>query len=52
MCYVVIMNEVFVIKEGWFYKCGEYIKIWRLWYFLLKSDGFFIGYKERFEVFD
>lgn len=26
---------------------GEYIKTWRGRYFLLKSDGTFIGYKER-----
>uniref|UniRef100_A0A803YRR1 PH domain-containing protein n=1 Tax=Meleagris gallopavo TaxID=9103 RepID=A0A803YRR1_MELGA len=26
---------------------GEYIKTWRPRYFLLKSDGSFIGYKER-----
>src|SRR4029434_10754711 len=26
---------------------GEYIKTWRARYFLLKSDGTFIGYKER-----
>lgn len=26
---------------------GEYIKTWRPRYFLLKSDGTFIGYKER-----
>uniref|UniRef100_A0A8C9TYP7 non-specific serine/threonine protein kinase n=1 Tax=Scleropages formosus TaxID=113540 RepID=A0A8C9TYP7_SCLFO len=28
-------------------KWGEYIKTWRPRYFLLKSDGTFIGYKER-----
>ncbi|XP_039589323.1 RAC-beta serine/threonine-protein kinase A-like, partial [Passer montanus] len=26
---------------------GEYIKTWRPRYFLLKSDGSFVGYKER-----
>lgn len=26
---------------------GEYIKTWRPRYFLLKTDGTFIGYKER-----
>uniref|UniRef100_A0A673UVT8 non-specific serine/threonine protein kinase n=1 Tax=Suricata suricatta TaxID=37032 RepID=A0A673UVT8_SURSU len=41
------MNEVSVIKEGWLHKRGEYIKTWRPRYFLLKSDGSFIGYKER-----
>ncbi|XP_042633321.1 RAC-alpha serine/threonine-protein kinase isoform X2 [Cyprinus carpio] len=29
------------------YTKGEYIKTWRPRYFLLKSDGTFIGYKER-----
>ncbi|KAG8448757.1 hypothetical protein GDO86_015718 [Hymenochirus boettgeri] len=41
------MNEVMVIKEGWLQKRGEYIKTWRPRYFLLKSDGSFIGYKEK-----
>uniref|UniRef100_A0AAY4CX60 non-specific serine/threonine protein kinase n=1 Tax=Denticeps clupeoides TaxID=299321 RepID=A0AAY4CX60_9TELE len=31
-------------KKGWM---REYIKTWRPRYFLLKSDGTFIGYKER-----
>ncbi|NXG51791.1 AKT2 kinase, partial [Psilopogon haemacephalus] len=31
---------------------GEYIKTWRPRYFLLKSDGSFIGYKERPETSD
>uniref|UniRef100_A0A8C0Y8F7 non-specific serine/threonine protein kinase n=1 Tax=Cyprinus carpio carpio TaxID=630221 RepID=A0A8C0Y8F7_CYPCA len=30
-----------------FFKEGMYIKTWRPRYFLLKSDGTFIGYKER-----
>lgn len=35
------------------YLCsGEYIKTWRPRYFLLKSDGSFIGYKERPEAPD
>lgn len=46
------MNEVSVIKEGWLHKRGEYIKTWRPRYFLLKSDGSFIGYKERPEAPD
>ncbi|XP_032870336.1 RAC-beta serine/threonine-protein kinase [Amblyraja radiata] len=41
------MNEVSVVKEGWLHKRGEYIKTWRPRYFLLKSDGSFIGYKEK-----
>lgn len=43
----VIMNEVAIVKEGWLHKRGEYIKTWRPRYFLLKTDGTFIGYKER-----
>ncbi|ELK30306.1 RAC-beta serine/threonine-protein kinase [Myotis davidii] len=46
------MNEVSVIKEGWLHKRGEYIKTWRPRYFLMKSDGSFIGYKERPEAPD
>uniref|UniRef100_A0A2I3FY31 non-specific serine/threonine protein kinase n=1 Tax=Nomascus leucogenys TaxID=61853 RepID=A0A2I3FY31_NOMLE len=46
------MNEVSVIKEGWLHKRGEYIKTWRPRYFLLNSDGSFIGYKERAEAPD
>uniref|UniRef100_H9G6X3 non-specific serine/threonine protein kinase n=2 Tax=Anolis carolinensis TaxID=28377 RepID=H9G6X3_ANOCA len=46
------MNEVSVIKEGWLHKRGEYIKTWRPRYFLLKSDGSFIGYKEKPETTD
>uniref|UniRef100_A0A673CB84 non-specific serine/threonine protein kinase n=1 Tax=Sphaeramia orbicularis TaxID=375764 RepID=A0A673CB84_9TELE len=32
------------ITSGW---CSEYIKNWRPRYFLLKTDGSFIGYKEK-----
>uniref|UniRef100_A0A672QQ02 non-specific serine/threonine protein kinase n=1 Tax=Sinocyclocheilus grahami TaxID=75366 RepID=A0A672QQ02_SINGR len=41
------MSDVVIVKEGWLHKRGEYIKTWRPRYFLLKSDGTFIGYKER-----
>uniref|UniRef100_A0AAQ4QHD9 non-specific serine/threonine protein kinase n=1 Tax=Gasterosteus aculeatus aculeatus TaxID=481459 RepID=A0AAQ4QHD9_GASAC len=41
------MTSVVIVKEGWLHKRGEYIKTWRPRYFLLKSDGTFIGYKER-----
>lgn len=30
-----------------FFYIGEYIKNWRPRYFLLKTDGSFIGYKEK-----
>uniref|UniRef100_H3BHT2 non-specific serine/threonine protein kinase n=1 Tax=Latimeria chalumnae TaxID=7897 RepID=H3BHT2_LATCH len=42
-------------SDGWVnQKCeiGEYIKTWRARYFLLKSDGSFIGYKEKPETSD
>ncbi|XP_078090103.1 RAC-alpha serine/threonine-protein kinase isoform X2 [Mustelus asterias] len=41
------MTEGTIVKEGWLHKRGEYIKTWRPRYFLLKTDGTFIGYKER-----
>lgn len=41
------MSEALVVKEGWLHKRGEFIKTWRPRYFLLKSDGSFVGYKER-----
>uniref|UniRef100_A0A8B9L2G9 non-specific serine/threonine protein kinase n=1 Tax=Astyanax mexicanus TaxID=7994 RepID=A0A8B9L2G9_ASTMX len=46
------MNEVSVVREGWLQKRGEYIKTWRPRYFILKSDGSFIGYKEKPEMAD
>uniref|UniRef100_A0A8C9WIL8 non-specific serine/threonine protein kinase n=1 Tax=Scleropages formosus TaxID=113540 RepID=A0A8C9WIL8_SCLFO len=46
------MNEVSVVREGWLHKRGEYIKTWRPRYFILKSDGSFIGYKEKPETSD
>ena len=42
-----IMSDVTTVKEGWVQKRGEYIKNWRPRYFLLKTDGSFIGYKEK-----
>uniref|UniRef100_A0A2K5IZE2 non-specific serine/threonine protein kinase n=1 Tax=Colobus angolensis palliatus TaxID=336983 RepID=A0A2K5IZE2_COLAP len=44
-------NFVFLVETG-FLHVGEYIKTWRPRYFLLKSDGSFIGYKERPEAPD
>uniref|UniRef100_A0AAQ4QP05 non-specific serine/threonine protein kinase n=1 Tax=Gasterosteus aculeatus aculeatus TaxID=481459 RepID=A0AAQ4QP05_GASAC len=41
------MNEVNIVREGWLHKRGEYIKTWRPRYFMLKSNGSFIGYKEK-----
>ncbi|KAA0704428.1 RAC-beta serine/threonine-protein kinase [Triplophysa tibetana] len=46
------MTEVTVVKEGWLQKRGEYIKTWRPRYFILKSDGSFIGYKDKPELTD
>lgn len=34
-------------KETLSHSTGEYIKNWRPRYFLLKTDGSFIGYKEK-----
>ncbi|XP_055736598.1 RAC-beta serine/threonine-protein kinase [Salvelinus fontinalis] len=44
------MNDIIVVREGWLHKRGEYIKTWRPRYFILKSDGSFIGYKEKPEM--
>ncbi|XP_036309427.1 RAC-gamma serine/threonine-protein kinase isoform X4 [Pipistrellus kuhlii] len=41
------MSDVTIVKEGWVQKRGEYIKNWRPRYFILKTDGSFIGYKEK-----
>ncbi|XP_064335464.1 RAC-gamma serine/threonine-protein kinase-like [Camelus dromedarius] len=41
------MSDVTIVKEGWVQKRGKYIKTWRPRYFLLKTDGSFIGYKEK-----
>uniref|UniRef100_A0A3Q1G634 RAC-beta serine/threonine-protein kinase-like n=1 Tax=Acanthochromis polyacanthus TaxID=80966 RepID=A0A3Q1G634_9TELE len=46
------MNEVHIVREGWLQKRGEYIKTWRPRYFILKSDGSFIGYKEKPDLND
>lgn len=35
------------VKEGWLNKRGEYIKNWRPRWFVLKSDGKFLGYKQK-----
>lgn len=34
-----------VVKEGWLFKRGEHIKNWRRRYFILRSDGSLVGYK-------
>ncbi|XP_071477985.1 RAC-gamma serine/threonine-protein kinase-like [Diadema antillarum] len=36
-----------IVKEGWVQKRGEFIKNWRPRYFQLKSNGDFVGYKEK-----
>ncbi|XP_058860523.1 RAC-gamma serine/threonine-protein kinase-like [Acipenser ruthenus] len=41
------MSDITVVKEGWLHKRGEYLRNWRLRYFLLKTDGSFTGYKEK-----
>lgn len=39
-----IEKEVSILKEGWLHKRGEHIKTWRPRYFILKSNGNFLGY--------
>lgn len=34
-----------VVKEGWLFKRGEHIKNWRRRYFILRTDGSLVGYK-------
>lgn len=34
-------------KEGWLQKRGEHIKTWRPRYFILRNDGYFIGYNSK-----
>jgi len=36
-----------VVKEGLLFKRGEHIKNWRERYFILKSDGQFLGFKSK-----
>lgn len=43
----VTCSNTWVHFHFFFLFLGEYIKTWRGRYFLLKSDGTFIGYKER-----
>uniref|UniRef100_A0A8B9CVP6 non-specific serine/threonine protein kinase n=2 Tax=Amniota TaxID=32524 RepID=A0A8B9CVP6_9AVES len=52
ICYVFLISKVFfffstVLMNIFFSPLGEYIKNWRPRYFLLKTDGSFIGYKEK-----
>ncbi|KAG5681604.1 hypothetical protein PVAND_011020 [Polypedilum vanderplanki] len=41
------VNSRQIIKEGWLFKRGEHIKNWRSRYFILRSDGSLVGYKNR-----
>lgn len=36
-----------IVKEGWLQKRGEHIKTWRSRYFILRSDGTLIGYRNK-----
>lgn len=40
-------DEVITVKEGWLMKRGEYIKNWRPRYFILRSNGLFLGYRDK-----
>lgn len=42
-------SSVEVVKEGWLNKRGEHIKNWRKRYFILRSDGSLVGYKNYSE---
>jgi len=41
------MGEPAIVREGWLMKRGEYIRNWRPRYFILKTDGSFLGYKGK-----
>lgn len=41
------MSTVTTVREGWLMKRGEYIKNWRPRYFVLRSDGSFLGFKDQ-----
>jgi len=41
------MGEPAIVREGWLMKRGEYIRNWRPRYFILKTDGSFLGYKVK-----
>ncbi|XP_023331710.1 RAC-alpha serine/threonine-protein kinase [Eurytemora carolleeae] len=41
------MTDSVVVKEGLLHKRGEHIKNWRQRYFILKSDGQFLGFKSK-----
>lgn len=36
-----------IVREGWIFKRGEYIKTWRRRYFVLRKDGTLLGYKTQ-----
>merc|ERR1719327_1364020 len=40
-------REPSIVKEGWLMKRGEVIKNWRPRYFVLKTDGQLLGYKNK-----
>lgn len=48
----VILTAASTYKCNNVYYSGEYIKTWRPRYFILKSDGSFIGYKEKPDLND
>lgn len=42
-----VETRTVIVKEGWLLKRGEHFKNWRPRYFILKSDGQFLGYKSK-----
>jgi len=42
-----VVMEPTLVKEGWLMKRGEHFRNWRPRYFILKSEGQFLGYKNK-----
>nr|XP_022331578.1 RAC-beta serine/threonine-protein kinase-like [Crassostrea virginica]XP_022331579.1 RAC-beta serine/threonine-protein kinase-like [Crassostrea virginica]XP_022331580.1 RAC-beta serine/threonine-protein kinase-like [Crassostrea virginica] len=42
-------EETPIVKEGYLWKRGEYIRNWRARYYILRADGSFLGFKSRAE---
>jgi len=47
LCDTIDVSTRHIVKEGWLYKRGEHIKNWRSRYFILRSDGSLMGYKNQ-----
>lgn len=40
-------GPISIVKEGWLSKRGEHIKTWRQRYFVLRTDGALMGYRNK-----